>query len=62
MIRIIETTLTDGSEVYDVSLGDKDGTEISCVDENAAWGLANTLERCTPGGQFDGWVTIYRSA
>lgn len=61
MIRLIETTLTDGSKVYGVALGDRDETEIDCVSEEAAVELANTLERTTPGGQFDGWTIIQRT-
>ncbi|MES2753810.1 MAG: hypothetical protein V4659_04020 [Pseudomonadota bacterium] len=59
MIKITETTLMDGSKVYGVSVPDLG--EIDCLDERAAYDLANTIERTT-NLQFDGWATVKAAA
>lgn len=57
-VRLIENTLMDGSTTWDVLL--PDGHEINCVDEDAAWNLANMIDKCAVGAQFDGFADPIR--
>lgn len=58
-VRMIENTLSDGSKTWDVLLPDGE-TELACIDENAAWNLANMIDKCMVGAQFDGWADPIR--
>lgn len=59
VINITETTLTDGSKVYGVRCGD---TDFDCETEQAAYDLANAIDRHSIGHQFDGWAVIKLAA
>ena len=44
--QIIEETLSDGSKVYNVSIG-KDGSFLCCQDLEHAEALFSQIEKCT---------------
>ena len=55
MMKIITTTLKDGTKIYGVQLSD--GYEIGCLDEDAAYELAEALDKTT-NENFDIGTTI----
>lgn len=59
IIRIYEQTLTDGSKVFGVVVGN---VTFDCTSEDEAYQLANEMDRLSLNMQFDGWDRITRKA
>jgi hypothetical protein len=58
-IKIVEVTLSDGSKVFNVAVGDE---ELACESEDAAYRLAEAIEAASLNTQFDGWARVTRAA